>query len=344
MSAGLEVQGLNCELGGRVVCRDISFAVERGGFASILGPSGAGKSTVLRCIAGLLECAGEVRIGGAVVQQAGRSVAPEARGLGYLFQGLGLWPQLSVAEHLHLVLKPLRLDAAERRQRVAQSLEPLGIAALAARLPGELSGGERQRLALARALVTRPQVLLLDEPTSSVDQGLKHAVRALLAATRQREGCTVLHVTHDHEEAMELADQLLLMDQGCLLQQGRPEAVWQRPASRTVARLLGEGVAIAATVDAQGQADTPFGRVPVAATEKRGAVWLLVRPENLRLGAAGEGIPARVTRMLFLGSRRHACVAVADVEHRVESADVAAGTAVWVSLHGLPAVLEERRG
>lgn len=343
MSVGLRVQGLNCELGGRRVCHEVSFKVEQGSFTSILGPSGAGKSTVLRCIAGLTPCQGEIHIGAVLAQGAMRNLPPEQRGLGFQFQGLGLWPQCSVVEHLRLVLKPLRLSALEVRQRIEQALDPLGLGALAARLPTELSGGERQRLALARALVTRPRVLLLDEPTSSVDQGLKRDVRTLLAATRQREGCTVLHVTHDYEEAFELADQLLVMDHGQLLQQGPPAEVWNKPQSRTVARMLGEGVAIEAQVDDAGRADTPFGRVLVAACGSTGPIWLLVRPGNLRLGAAGDGIPARVTRMLFLGARRHACVEVAGQEHRVECGDVAVGASVWVSLQGQLAVLEARR-
>lgn len=342
MTQGLEVRSLRCVQGGNRVLDALSFSVRAGCFASVLGASGAGKSTLLRCVAGLLPCEGEITVNGQSVQSAGRCVAPAQRGIGFLFQSLGLWPQLTVRQHLTWVLKPQRLSATECAARESELLERLELTALAARLPGELSGGERQRLALARALAPRPRLLLLDEPTSSVDQSLKRTVRALLAETRRLEACTVVHVTHDAEEAFELADEVLILDHGALQQQGSPAEVWLRPASRLVAGLLGEGVAVPATVLSETQADCAFGRITVLPGARRGPVWLWIRPENLQRTAPGEGIPVQVRRMLCRGARSLACVEIAGLEHRLDAGSAAVGDSMHVGISAPPAVLEER--
>ena len=303
MSERLHIASLGVTLGGHRVLDGVELNLDAGAYGVVLGPSGAGKSTMLRAIAGLVDASGTIAIGDSVVLGPGLCVPPEARGVGYLFQGLALWPHMTVEGHLRYSLKGARVPVAEQANRIRETLEPLGIADLAERRPSELSGGERQRLALARALVARPRLVLLDEPTSSVDPATAADVQDLLADLNRNFGSTILHVTHDQREALALADTVFVMDDGAILQAGSPDDVYERPASATVARFIGAGGLLPATLVGDGEADTPLGHVHVDPAGLAGAVWLLLRPQHLGVAPVGEGVPAQVSRVRYRGGR-----------------------------------------
>jgi ABC-type Fe3+/spermidine/putrescine transport system ATPase subunit len=341
MTHGLVFTDVVCSLDEQEILHAASASVPRGSYACVLGASGAGKSTLLRCIAGLIPCTGRIRHGEQVLQDGAQSRAPHLRKIGFLFQALGLWPELSAAEHLLTVLNAAGIRGAQAQARMEAELADLGLAALKNRRPGEMSGGERQRLALARATVHRPELLLLDEPTSSVDQARKREVRTLLYDLCRRTGATVLHVTHDHEEAFELADHLICMDAGRVVQEGAAADVHAAPSSVAVAQLLGSGSIVSVTVGEDGLADSPLGRVRVSGKSVRGAAWALVRPEHLELAAVGDGVPLRVRRRLFQGGGYQMELDVAGVSCRMQGA-AQAGTEVWVRVRGQPPVVEAR--
>jgi iron(III) transport system ATP-binding protein len=193
--------------GATSVLEDFSLAVEKGERLVLLGPSGCGKTTVLRLIAGLeTPDGGRVLLRGAVASEAGRlTIPPQNRGVGMVFQDLALWPHMSVEENVGFALKIAGMPAAERKERVAKLLETTGLAGLGGRMPSQLSGGQRQRVALARALAPEPDILLLDEPLSSLDEALSARLRRQILSLHERLGFTLVHVTHDRREAEELA-------------------------------------------------------------------------------------------------------------------------------------------
>ena len=301
MSDRVFIESLGVTLGSNRILDGLDLELDAGGYGVVLGSSGAGKSTLLRAIAGLVAADGRITLGDRVVCAGQQDVPPEKRGVGFLFQGLALWPHMTVSGHLRYALKGAGVASSDHLQRIGETLEPLGIDHLRDRRPGQLSGGERQRLALARALVTRPGVMLLDEPTSSVDPATAADVQNLLADLNRRFGSTVIHVTHDQEEALALADRVFVMDHGDILQAASPELIYAEPSSAAVARFVGAGGLLPGTVVGEGAADSPLGRIPVDAAGREGPVWLLARPENLGVADVGEGIPAEVEMVRYRG-------------------------------------------
>ncbi|MGE5766512.1 MAG: ABC transporter ATP-binding protein, partial [Bacteroidota bacterium] len=260
---------------------DLSLALERGEVVCLLGPSGCGKTTALRVAAGLeILQQGRVLIDGAVVAGEGREVPPEARSVGLVFQDYALFPHLSVADNVAFGLR--RLPGAERRQRVAEALELVGMAASAAAYPHMLSGGQQQRVALARALAPRPRVMLLDEPFSNLDARLRQQVRDDTLHVLKRSGTTTLMVTHDPEEAMFMADRIALMRAGRIVQLGTPANLYYQPAEAFVASFFGEINILQGVVKA-GEVATPFGAVGAGGLADGTAVEVLIRPEALHL-------------------------------------------------------------
>lgn len=310
MSKSLEIRGLEVLLGGRPVLRGLDLAVPAGGYAVVLGRSGAGKSTLLRAVAGLQDATGLIRIGDATVCGQSQVAPPGERGVGFLFQGLALWPHMTVRGHLAYVLGR-SLGKAEAEERIRATLEALEIRELANRYPSELSGGERQRLALARALAGRPGLLLLDEPTSSVDPATALAVRAHLRDVRDRFGTTVVHVTHNQDEALAVADSLFVMQDGRMVQGGPPEEVFERPESAFVAEFLGSGSLVPVAIREDGRADSQLGVLPVAEAGAGGRGFALLRPHQIRI--SGSGIPARVVRCEYRGDGFRLTVMVGDL-------------------------------
>lgn len=302
-SPWLGVESLTCRLGGHAVVADVSFGLGRGELGSLLGPSGSGKSTLLRAIAGLAPIAGgRITLRGVDVSTARRSIPPEERRIGVVFQDLALFPHLDVAGNVGFGLA--HLNRGRRAARVAEMLERFELAAFARRRPHELSGGQQQRVAIARALAPSPDLLLLDEPFSSLDADLRARLRVEIRRILRELGVTALLVTHDHAEALGFADRVGVLIAARLRQWAAPEEVYRRPADAAVAAFVGEGRLIDGTVDAHGRLVTVIGTLDSEAPTPRSGDRrrVLVRPQQIDVSTAGPGSPARVVRAEFAGA------------------------------------------
>ncbi len=306
----LQVRGLRKSYGRQEVLRGLDLDVPSGALAAVLGSSGCGKTTLLRVIAGFEDAdSGEVRIGERVVVSGRRGVAAEHRRVTIVPQEGALFPHLSVAENVAFGL-PRRGPWPGRgrvlqahRERVRELLALVGLADLGRRMPGELSGGQQQRVAVARALAPEPDVVLLDEPFSALDAGLRAAVREDVRVALHEAGATVVLVTHDQEEALSVADIVAVVRDGRVVQAAAPEPLYHAPADLEVARFVGEVVVLPAEVR-DGVARTVLGRLPLLrgdhVSDGRGAV--AVRPEQIRLVRSGRGgVSARVVGTTFYG-------------------------------------------
>ncbi|SMH37047.1 ABC transporter ATP-binding protein [Mesorhizobium australicum] len=232
----LRIADLSAGYGTTRVLENVSLSIRKGEFVALLGSSGCGKTTLLRAIAGF------VQPSSGAVSVAGRDVTrlpPDRRGMALVFQSYALWPHMTVAQNIGygLKLKGMPREAIARRVGELEGL--LGLSGLGQRKPAALSGGQRQRVALGRALAIDPQILLLDEPLSNLDARIRFKVRHDISALQKRLGITAVHVTHDREEAMVMADRIVIMDAGRIAQQGRPEDIYNRPASSFVAAFMG---------------------------------------------------------------------------------------------------------
>ena len=290
MGEGLAVEHLSKRFGAVVVADDVSFEIPGGCYCAVLGPSGSGKTSLFHMLAGLVRPdAGVIRLGERVFSGPGRHVPPERRRVGLVFQDYALWPHMQVGQQVAFGMRPA--PRREREAEVARWLGMLRIEHLAARYPHELSGGQKQRVAIARALAAQPAVLLLDEPFSNLDAPLREALRDELAALYAACGVTVLHVTHDRQEAMGTAERLLLFAGGRLLQDGAPAVVYREPVDAVSARLLGPANLIPGRVEARtGGSVLVSGGLQLgaarAAVAPGGRGLAFFRPEAARLHAA----------------------------------------------------------
>ncbi|HEY8527377.1 MAG TPA: ABC transporter ATP-binding protein [Acidimicrobiales bacterium] len=276
-AAAIRAVGVHKTFGRTRAVAGASVTVERGQMVALLGPSGSGKTTLLRIVAGFEEPdAGTVAIGGRPVAGDGTWEEPDQRRVGMVFQDGALFPHLTVAGNVGF--------GHPGPGRVEQCLDLVGLAHRARSYPHELSGGERQRVALARALATEPEVVLLDEPFASLDAGLRETLREEVAAILRSAGASALLVTHDQQEALSLADVVVVMRDGRIEQAGPPEEVYARPATRWVAEFLGAAEVVPGTAR-NGVVDSELGRFPAAAG-LRGPVDLVVRPESVVIAAA----------------------------------------------------------
>ena len=279
----ITLAGLTKRFGGTVAVEDLSLDLTPGSFTALLGPSGCGKSTTLSMIAGLLTPdAGDIGFDGASVV----AVAAERRNVGLVFQKPLLFPHLTVEQNVAFGLRMRRLGRADARVRVHEMLERVQLSGLARRRVGELSGGQEQRAALARALVLRPKVLLLDEPFSQLDAALRAALRALLRTLHDESAVTTLFVTHDQHEAVELADTIVLLLDGRLAGHGDPEQFYTHPPSLAAARFFGVTNEISGRVTAgQFTADSshPGTTIRARTAVADGPAILVIRPEAVQL-------------------------------------------------------------
>ena len=259
----------------------IDLTVAKGEIVALLGPSGCGKTTTLRLIAGLERPdAGTVSLRGEPVSGEGRFVPAERREIGFMFQDFALFPHLTILENVAFGLK--RLRSAARKERALAMLAEVGLADRAGDYPDKLSGGQRQRVALARALAPAPSIMLLDEPFSGLDAGLRQSLRADTVHALRRAGCSAVMVTHDPEEAMFMADRVALMKDGRIEQVGTPAELYNHPASPFVAAFFGE-VNRFATVVQNGECWTPAGVVETPGLPSGTPVEIIVRPEELEV-------------------------------------------------------------
>ncbi|HSK22560.1 MAG TPA: ABC transporter ATP-binding protein [Egicoccus sp.] len=297
--AALVVDGLRKQFGGTVAVDGMDLEVPAGSLTALLGPSGCGKTTALRMIAGLLRPdGGTITVDGRTVAGPGTHVPPEQRRIGMVFQDYALFPHLTVARNVAYGLTGL--GRSERRRRVAEVLDLVGLGVYADRLPVALSGGQQQRVALARALAPEPQLILLDEPFSNLDAAMRAAVREDVRRILQAAGATAVFVTHDQEEALSLADRVVVMDQGRVHQVADPQTLYTQPATRFVAEFVGEAdVLVGARIDER-TVDTVVGHLPTAAAVTAPTCAVMLRPESLLLQRDDAGIGV-VTGISYFG-------------------------------------------
>jgi iron(III) transport system ATP-binding protein len=274
----LDVRGLAKSFNGNAVLDGIDLQLQEGSTTAVVGSSGCGKTTLLRLIAGFESPgAGTVTIVGRQVASPQASTPPHRRSVGYVAQDGALFPHLTVGQN---IAYGIRGEGREKiRARVDELLETVSLdPTFASRRPHQLSGGQQQRVALARALARQPVLMLLDEPFSALDTGLRASTRKAVARLLADAGVTTLLVTHDQEEALSIADQVAVMREGRFTQVGSPQHVYRQPNDRFTAEFLGDCIALPCTV-ASGVADCVFGRVPVQGDDGTGT--LLLRPEQL---------------------------------------------------------------
>ena len=305
--SGLAFEGVSHRYGGGVLAlEEVSLAIPPGETVCLLGPSGCGKSTLLRLAAGLETLqTGRITIGEQVVAAVGarrRQVPPEARGVGLMFQDYALFPHLTVLENVRYGLPGSRAQGEARARR---ALGELGMTALEGRYPHELSGGQQQRVALLRALAPEPRVMLLDEPFSTLDEHLRHEVRRETMGLLAASGAVTVVVTHDAEEALLLADRIVVMHAGRIVQDGPPDEVYSRPSDLFTARLFGPVNRYEGTVR-DGAVATPLGRIAAPGVPDARRVEVAVRMDGIELGAAASGpvgeVRARVRSVRRLGA------------------------------------------
>jgi len=310
--------------GPRAVLDDVTLAVPAQHIVVLLGPSGSGKTTLLRCAAGIERVtAGAVQIGGATVDDGRAFVPPERRRLGMVFQDYALWPHLTVMDNVTYPLRRRKVGANEARARAGALLARVGLATLVEHYPGQLSGGEQQRVALARALIARPSLLLFDEPLSNLDANLREQMRVEIATLVREAAATALYITHDQAEAFALADEIGVLEAGCLRQFGTPEAIYMAPATPFVARLTGISGALHGEVSVvlgADQVEVAAGPLRLRATRRDATavgslVQVLLRPSALELTRADADradLMGAVVDVAFAGRGYEHVVAVGD--------------------------------
>ncbi len=327
----LELSGISGAYGATRVLDGIDLKIAKGEFVALLGASGCGKTTLLRIIAGFVApTSGKVVVGGEDVSRR----APDKRGMALVFQSYALWPHMTVAQNIGYGLKLKRLPRERIADQVAAMERLLGLEGLGARKPGALSGGQRQRVALGRALAIDPEILLLDEPLSNLDARIRLTVRHEIRTLQKRLGITAIHVTHDREEAMVMADRIVILDKGHIAQQGTPEEVYNRPASAFVAAFMGAenhlpltGAPVADRFEIASGAANEAGFVPLMNRALNGAVEARFRAEAVRLlplaekppVEAGMTLTGEVVAVTYPGGHWRHVVRAGDIEILADS-------------------------
>ncbi|MGV6872245.1 ABC transporter ATP-binding protein [Pseudochelatococcus sp. B33] len=340
----LELAGLTKRYGALTVVKGVDLSVERGKLVCLLGPSGCGKTTTLRLIAGFVAAdGGEIKVGGKVVSTAGATVPPESRNMSMIFQSYALWPHMTVFDNVAYGLKLRKMSKADTAARVREILAATQLSKLADRYPGELSGGQQQRVSLARALVIKPEILLLDEPLSNLDANLREEMRFEIRRLHDEFRYTTVYVTHDQIEAMTTADVIVVMNDGSIEQAGSPEDIYARPESEFVARFIGgTNILSGARVD-DGAVRCPGNivlRCDSGTVASSGQTAVSIRHHDVEILAQKPAsdetnvASGQVTRHIYLGSYRDYLVKIDDGDVvraiapvRVELSE---GTNVWL--------------
>lgn len=291
----LEIKDLGVHLGDREILNNLNLSVPSGAFAALLGPSGCGKTTLLRTIAGLVRpSSGAIRFGKQLVSVSSLVLPPHKRNIGYLPQEGGLFPHLNVSENVGFALTK-NLKKSERNSIIDEMLELVGLVGFNNRKPHQLSGGQQTRVALARALATKPAIVLLDEPFSNLDYALRAEVSGEVVSLLKKTKTTSLMVTHDREDALVSADLIALMRDGEVVQAGSPESVYMNPLSAQIAESTGDILELPAIRVARRHfisALHPVAKKPVGKSENG---FLLVRPEEIRVVKEKRGKGKRFT-------------------------------------------------
>ncbi|MGB3244979.1 MAG: ABC transporter ATP-binding protein [Sulfitobacter sp.] len=285
----LEIKNLRRVYGGRAVVDDVSLTIMPGQVTCLLGPSGCGKSTTLRMIAGVeMQDSGTIHVDGKLICDTIFRIPPEQREIGLMFQDFALFPHLSVADNVAFGLKTR--NKAERRARVEELLERVDLKRFIDGYPHQLSGGEQQRVALARALAPKPRIMLMDEPFSGLDNRLRDGIRDETLGILKEEDTAVLLVTHEPDEAMRMADEIALMRDGKIVQQGAPYNVYTRPLDRAAVAFFSDANVLRSQVSGA-LAVTPFGHFLAPGVPDGTAVDIVFRPQHVRIDfdRAGKG-------------------------------------------------------
>ena len=322
--ARVVLEHLSRKFGDVAALSDVDLTIADGEFLSLLGPSGCGKTTTLRLLAGFLAPDnGRIVVGERVLSARGAVVPPEERGMAMIFQSYAVWPHKTVFQNVAFGLKLRRRPQAEIKERVGRMLELVRLGEFGARYPGEMSGGQQQRIALARALVVEPDILLFDEPLSNLDASLREEMRFEIRRLHQEMRITSIYVTHDQAEAMVTSDRIAVMNHGRVEQVGTPEEIYEHPRTQFVASFIGRTNCLAAVV-ADGRSVRCNG-LPLSVAANGGIpaagspVALSIRPQDILLTNDGYTLPAadgcnvldgRILRHAYLGEARDYLVGV----------------------------------
>jgi spermidine/putrescine transport system ATP-binding protein len=309
-SPAITFRGVTKRYGGQDALQPTDLEIEEGEFFCLLGPSGCGKTTTLNLVGGFIApTSGEILIRGANVNR----LPPYKRAVNTVFQNYALFPHMTVRDNVGFGLKMAGTAKRDAGTRIEEALGLVGLDTFADRLPAQLSGGQQQRVAVARALVNRPAVLLLDEPLGALDLKLRKRLQIELAQIHRDVGTTFVYVTHDQEEAMSMATRIAVMNEGRIEQVGTPHEIYHQPKSAFVADFIGESNFIEVEVGAGGKAALENGaEVPASGPGVHGRATLMVRPESIQVqrlaDSNGTGLRGRIAQTSFLGS--HTRVAV----------------------------------
>jgi putative spermidine/putrescine transport system ATP-binding protein len=333
----LRLDGVSRGFGGVLALDGLDLTIKGGEFVALLGPSGCGKSTALNCLAGLMPLSG-----GAIWLDERRidTMPPEQRGFGMVFQNYALFPHMSVRANIGFGLRMARVPKAEARRRVEQAVELVQLGDHAAKFPGQLSGGQQQRVAIARAIVLEPSLVLMDEPLSNLDAKLRLEMRTEIKRIHQTLGLTTVYVTHDQEEALSLADRLVLLREGRVQQIGPPEEVYAEPANRFVAGFMGYRNELELPVtsgpgNAAGDKTVVLGDLTGTRREDLGEVAVaVIRPEDFTVGDGPNAMEVDVEVVEYQGREQaiQARTAAGDPLHVRAASRLAPGDRVTVSV------------
>ncbi|HSR15640.1 MAG TPA: ABC transporter ATP-binding protein [Gemmatimonadales bacterium] len=294
----LSCSGLEIRYGPSTVLHGIDLEVGSGEALAVLGPSGSGKTTLMYAVAGFLSpAAGEIRLQGTLVADARFSVPPERRAVGVVFQNYALWPHLRAGEIVAYPLRRSGLPAREAAAEAARLLELVGVGELIDRRPAEMSGGQQQRVGLARALARRPNLYLFDEPTAHLDSGLRAALQQELVERRRSAGAAALYATHDAGEALAVADRVMVLREGRVVQIGTPQEIYERPADLWSARLTGPAWSLPGRMEG-GMLEVLGAALPTEGAGVQGPVEAVIRPDWV---TPGEGVEAVITAAWYRG-------------------------------------------
>lgn len=322
------IEHLTKKFGNFTAINDIGFSIEEGDFLAILGPSGCGKTTMLRIIAGFEEpTQGSVSYSDQVLTSTSVNIPVEKREIGMVFQSFALWPHMTVEEHVNFPLqsKRCKMSADEKKIASKEAIEAMRLQTMVDRYPGQLSGGQRQRVALAKAIVAKPKILLMDEPLSALDAELKMSMRKEIQDIHRMTKATIIYITHDQSEALALADKIIIMKDGQIEQMGTPEEIYNLPMTEFVASFVSKSNLINGDWDndiftcADGKFVFDGSKIHDSFKEKH---ICPIRPDQLDIVEAGYGLDGVLASIQYNGRENHYSIQVDDQLFTVYSSAV----------------------